>query len=571
MTNSEEVPARLSVKEVGIVLLIAASARLLWGYLYWNGSPTAGLLQNDAWSHFQLARDAYLAETWRTGDGPFYQPPFYAYWLLLLHHVGIHDPTSVLFIQGFLGLAWGILTLWLARQVLPSKWAVIAAILVAATGPPILYENTLLPTATAAFFHLSGITCLVRWWKCGRTRWLVFGGVLSGLACITRPHFLAAALLQGFWLLYVVIKKEPRSWKRIAVPVAVYAFFAGLGPTSTFLYNVVVGGDKVLICANGGVTFCMGTGPAAVGYLAPVTDLAVEIENQRTESVRLASEGAGRPLSPSEASAWWYRRGVSWVIHHPAKAALLYVRKLLLMGNLRSAGVDTSYSFEVSCVPELFLFKIPVAILLLLGIVAVLTIHRMDRSVFLLLLTSILTYAAVSLLFYVSERFRTAALPALAVVGVTWLRGVYRSEVSRWRSILAFCVASVLVFAPAEWWLGMPRGTLDRTFHSLAWYNLGAVAERNHRIEQAEEDYRRALEINPRLGIAHKNLGVLLAKTGRPNEAQAHMRRACELLPGDPEARRNLEVLLQSSQIMINKRDSVYENQIFLYPLAEST
>ena len=138
--------------------------------------------------------------------------------------------------------------------------------------------NTLLDTSVGTFnFQTSADTT-----SAGYTTWTqstdhhVNGGVLSGLACITRPHFLAAALLQGFWLLYVVIKKEPRSWKRIAVPVAVYAFFAGLGPTSTFLYNVVVGGDKVLICANGGVTFCMGTGPAAVGYLAPVPDLAVE-------------------------------------------------------------------------------------------------------------------------------------------------------------------------------------------------------------------------------------------------------------------------------------------------------
>ncbi len=547
MSERKSIFARPHLKETGVVILTAVAARLIWALFYWGSSPTAGILQNDAWSHFQLARDAYLADTWIIGDGPYYQPPFYAYCLLFLHHLGIHEPASVIAIQSVVGILWGVLTLWLARQLLPVGWAVASALFLVCAGPPILYEHSLLPTATAAMLHLLGIAGLALWWKEGRCKWLVAGGAFSGLACITRPHFLAAAVLQGAWLIYAALKQKPRSWRVVAQPLIVYSIFAALGPLATLTYNTMVAGDPVLISANGGVTFCMGTGPQAVGYLAPVPGLAVEIENQRTDSIRLASENAGKPLSPSEASAWWYRQGIAWMIEHPWKSMVLLARKLLLIPNLRSAGVDTSYSFEASCVPMLLAFKIPLAVVLVVGFSAVFSLYRVDRPLVLLLFTSIMTYLAVSVLFYVSERFRTAALPALAVLGAAWVRSIWRGEMRVRRYLPALTVTVILVFAPAEWWLGMPRGTLDRTFHGLAWYNLGAVAERNQHVGKAEVYYRNALEINPALGIAHKNLGVLLAKEDRTGEAETHMRRACDLLPGDAEARRNLDILLQGS------------------------
>ena len=573
MDDLRKIPRWVTFRDVIIVLCVGLAARLVWGSLYWAGSPTAGVLQADAWSHFDLARHAYLAGTWKIGDGPFYQPPLYTYCLLLLHKAAVHDPQGVAIFQSILGLLTGILTWWLARQVLPAAWAVGTAILVVTAGPPILYENSVLPTTIGVVLHLMGLVGLSVWWKSGRRHWLVAGGLASGLACITRPHFMAAAVLQGIWVVWATRQKyygsaaacciphsafriphsnaslsRFRGWVAGVLSVVVYGMLAAVGPAGTLYYNMTVGEDRVLISANGGVTFCMGTGPGAVGFLAPVPGLAPEIENQRTESVRLASQAVGHSLKPSEASRWWYGHGLAWIVQNPKEAALLLARKVLLVGNKRWVGVNTLYSFETSRVSLLRIFEVPCILILCLGLIAFLSLDRTASPIAVLLFTSVLTYFAVSVLFYVSGRFRTVALPALAILGLAWLRGICQRRTFRPREILGMLLAMVVVFTPAEFWLSMPRGRLDRNLHSLAWYNLGAVAERENRFRTAEEYYLHALETDSNLGIAHKNLGVLLVKSDRRSEAEPHLRAACELLPTDLEAQRNLEIFMQGGQ-----------------------
>jgi len=59
-----------------------------------------------------------------------------------------------------------------------------------------------------------------------------------------------------------------------------------------------------------------------------------------------------------------------------------------------------------------------------------------------------------------------------------------------------------------------------------AYYNLGAVYLAMARYTEAEESYRKALAINPRLATAHHNLGITLASHGQFEDAIVHFQRA---------------------------------------------
>jgi tetratricopeptide (TPR) repeat protein len=71
--------------------------------------------------------------------------------------------------------------------------------------------------------------------------------------------------------------------------------------------------------------------------------------------------------------------------------------------------------------------------------------------------------------------------------------------------------------------------------------NLGLALKARGDLREATRHYLIALEIDPALPDAHNNLGVILAQQGRFDEAIRHFRRALEERPGFPDALRNLE------------------------------
>ncbi len=80
--------------------------------------------------------------------------------------------------------------------------------------------------------------------------------------------------------------------------------------------------------------------------------------------------------------------------------------------------------------------------------------------------------------------------------------------------------------------------------HAEAHANLGLLFDGKRQFDEAEACYRRALELNPRLVQTCINLGALLATRRRDAEAEETYRRALTLVPAHPGALSNLGVLL---------------------------
>ncbi len=69
-----------------------------------------------------------------------------------------------------------------------------------------------------------------------------------------------------------------------------------------------------------------------------------------------------------------------------------------------------------------------------------------------------------------------------------------------------------------------------------AWNNLGLLATREGRMEEAAGYFQRALEINPNLTVALDNLGNAYRQMRRWKDAQQVFQHAIEIAPGDAEA-----------------------------------
>ncbi len=82
-----------------------------------------------------------------------------------------------------------------------------------------------------------------------------------------------------------------------------------------------------------------------------------------------------------------------------------------------------------------------------------------------------------------------------------------------------------------------------RPEHSL-WYGLGSVLDRLGRYRDAEQAFRTSIELGPTCPAAWSALGFVLAQLGRLEEAEQSCRKATELKPSDAGYWNNLGIVL---------------------------
>jgi len=101
-----------------------------------------------------------------------------------------------------------------------------------------------------------------------------------------------------------------------------------------------------------------------------------------------------------------------------------------------------------------------------------------------------------------------------------------------------------------------------------AHYNHGALLIREGKLDDAEKEFRRALEIDPSHADAHNSLGYLLERAGTLAEAAAEYQKAIEERPDFRQAHFNLGRLLVSQQ---KYQEGIEQFQLTLTPVDEST
>jgi tetratricopeptide (TPR) repeat protein len=121
----------------------------------------------------------------------------------------------------------------------------------------------------------------------------------------------------------------------------------------------------------------------------------------------------------------------------------------------------------------------------------------------------------------------SAALILVLTAGVVSAHrlAVYRDELSLWQDTVA-----------------------SQPLNSMAYYNLGIELAERHRLTEAIDCYRRAIELKPDYYKALYNLANLLAQTGRSEEAVVHYRRALEIDPDSADAHFNLGLALANGE-----------------------
>ena len=87
--------------------------------------------------------------------------------------------------------------------------------------------------------------------------------------------------------------------------------------------------------------------------------------------------------------------------------------------------------------------------------------------------------------------------------------------------------------------------SLEGDEKASAYNNAGLAAHNIGKLRESEENYIKAIGINPKLAMAYDNYALLLEEIGKKTEAEEHHRKAIELDPKDADAHYNYANLLE--------------------------
>ncbi|MBP7669453.1 MAG: tetratricopeptide repeat protein [Candidatus Eisenbacteria bacterium] len=382
-------------------------------------------------------------------------------------------------------------------------------------------------------------------WTAGSQLRLFAAGLLLGLAVLGKPNILAAIpfLLAGWNL------RAGRSWRALGRPAAACALGVALAIAPFTLRNAIVGHDFVLTSSNGGINFYIGNNEHADGTFRVDANMQDDLG---ASSLAAAEEALGRPLKPSQASTYWFRRGLEFLHAHPGKALLLQGRKLLLfvnayeIPNYFDLDFFKRYSWLLRATPFRFGTIFPFA---LAGLVFAWPRRRALAPAYLFLAG----YAASLIPFFMTSRYRLPLVPVLIVFAAFGLAGMLRwvpalrgllaaqgatlPGAPRWKPVAAFALGALLAHLP----LCKAEG-----FRAHQYGMIASVLKSQGKFAEAAEQYRRAIELGSGGVLFHNSLAVCLFELGDMAAGERSLRTALAIDPTYAPAWRNLGRLAES-------------------------
>ena len=473
---------------------------------------------------------------------PFFRPPAYPYFLAGVYAATGGSALAARIVQMALGLLSVLLIFLVGRRwfgVAPSLWAAAGMsfwwVLLYFEGE-LLAVSVLLPVLLGAFLFLG------RWLHSRLAGDLALASALVGVACLLRPNVLAFLPVTVVWV-YWVRRSHPPVTARMAPAPSNFgplwrALLMAVLPALIVISiatvrNARVSGDFVLISSNGGINLYIGNNPEANGFVA--SELAgIGRFGTCFDHVRIVRSLEGklqRPLSHAQVSDWFAGEALRYMREHPGRTlALMWKKACLLWGN-PEVGHNEELSLERRYSSALRFLPGPFALLATLAVIGGFLLwrqrQRIDTRLFVLLAGFVVVMLAALLPFFAAARFRVPVLPVLflfAGVAVHVFVADVRARRLRPASML-LSAALVLLFLqlllpyhyePDEAFWHFQRGA--------AWQAAGDVAH-------AEQEFRAALQVEPRHYQARHNLATLLAQRGDTQAALQEWQEAVRLQP----------------------------------------
>jgi tetratricopeptide (TPR) repeat protein len=543
-----------------VVWLIAGGAvalRLIHAFLM-IGDPLYDHPVIDPMENLERAR--YLAEvSWWGPPHAYWKPPLYDYFLGVHHALFGTALWPARISQILLDGGSCVLAFALARRLISHRVGIAVAVVMGLWGPLIYFSSVHVSTSLAIFLELCVLLLAVRARsEPSRARWMDVGFALGLLAAARAESLLLAPWLAG-WL-WLSLRQHTRRERAGWVAMFALGFAVVIAPIG--LRNALYARDPVLISANGGVNFFVGTKPEYRGVIGVRPGPEWELLMRAPIDLGYYTEG--------ERSQYHFRNARALIASDPGRWVAQMARKLghVWHGRELASNRDIYTARESSFVLASLLWSSPVlffpygvlAPLALVGMAVAWTQRRKSR--FLIGLVAI--HCGAMMLFFVTGRFRLAMLPVLVLFGaeaVSWVLGCIREK--RFRALTGVAGVAVLLFALTnlEAVLRADPAAYETKLRAEEHYFRGtALGNDMGRPEEGKIELHKALELEPEFVAIAYNLAQLYEREGDDVAALRLFRKALAITERSP-AERNVEPALHEYVRRISGRLRVDEAQ----------
>jgi len=531
-------------------LLIAATAVLV-RIIYLveiSQQPSFSIPAADEQWYWLWAKSIVEKSFW--GEGSYFGAPFYPYFLALLRFITGGSIFWSKLLQVLLCGGTAFFIFKTAQYLLGNETAVLSGLIYAFYGTLVFYESMFLPPVIFLLLATWAMYRLVTLKESKAAKSWILTGIIFGLAALATPNILLVIPFLALWLVFIHKKTSERliSATKLAALMIIGLIIAIVPVT---VRNALVTGDFTLISTHSGINFYLGNNAYADG----LTIIMPEIEPDNSISWdklipvihSLAENKVSHGMSDAEISAYWTEQAIDFISDHPGKFLALLCKKMVYLasGYENSDATDIFYQRSKSVlfsilVWDLFL-SFPFGLLLPLAIVSVYVL-RHDFQKLIPLYIFIVAYMQSILLFLVTAKDRLPIIPFLIIFAasgiVRFFQTVKEQNLFKKGALAIALVICIVV-------LNQKFFNLGSSHPFFVHYDQGLTFQNHGDFEKAEQEYLQAHRAFPFSAALAVSLAEVQLKLNKIDEADRNLTRAIELKPQLAMSYNNLGMLVR--------------------------
>ncbi|MDP4642907.1 MAG: hypothetical protein NWS71_00515 [Opitutales bacterium] len=495
MHAENQAPPTVHTRTITWIVLLTLVQAFVW-FMHYGQTP---LGESPALDNQQTLLLAQQMADGQLPIEPFHRAPLYPYLLSLFLSVGLPADALPLIARLLNAIALALIAGASARTAsriwkTPSApW--IAGLLIGLNPVLLFFSGDAFDILLAIAAFALALDQFIAWLP--RPTWqrsLAIGLILA-LGAALRSHLLPLALL---WPIAACILTPRFRLQHLAI--------AFIGPVLGFVLlgiaNQRVAGEFRMLPWQGAYNLWAGNKPDANGRIYAQA-IRVEFTDQydnpaKLESLALYATQTGEvpPHDISTMNRHWKDKTFSYIQENRGQWIGLMFRKAYYFLNSYEQYDNKTYGFHKPQHLQLKINPIHWGALLILAVAGTLIGLRQPehRKCLIALIIIFAAYAAGTILFYTSNRFRLPMLPVLAILstGITLLPSTWRSATKRWKYSFALCLIATLTIAYSNFFDARNTNTWEEDFALLANASI-----RTGRDTDAIHWAQKALEMNP--------------------------------------------------------------------------